>query len=249
MIRHSLSRWLGRRRAAPEKRETAAAHALRGVRDPYVWSTIRRTFDEHEGVEAFFSLLGHEALPVRLYSAVLLGSTGVRGARERLVMMLHDPASDDCAVGAIGLSFLGDRRAVQHLIRSLDHEDRIFRREAATALGRMETLAALAVTPLMERWSVERDPDVSTAIIEAARRIQDAIRRAPAELVSAPVPAGRGTEPAAAPPPAGRGTEPETVAAPAGRGTEPEAAAVPAERGPEAASAGVDAPLPAAPPE
>ncbi len=106
------------------------------------------------------------------------------------------------------LASLNDPGAVALLMEFLGDADSGVRRAGARALGEMGAVAGAALKPLREKRV-----RTSMAVLEwwdlanAIRRIEDALRKAPAEMESAPAPAGRGTEMEAASAPAGRGTE------------------------------------------
>ncbi len=110
------------------------------------------------------------------------------------------------ALGSIGAS-----EAVPTLVAWLGDASPDLRKAAAQALGRIAAPVAEALVRLRALQQQDEVPPVRHAAGDAADHIEAAIRRGPAELLSASSPAGTGTELQSADAPAGRGTEVESV--------------------------------------
>jgi HEAT repeat protein len=86
-----------------------------------------------------------------------------------LINALENPDEDVRWKAAISLGEIGDRRAIDPLIRLLGDEDRFVRSRAAYAIGIM---GEQVIQPLAEVLSTEKNPDLRLGAVMALGRIQ-----------------------------------------------------------------------------
>lgn len=103
----------------------------------------------HSAVPSLVSLLEHDRLPVRAWSAYLLGRIGEELAIEPLLTRLDIGTAEELTHVCAALGNLRARRAVERLILLMDHEDRGVQSSAAMALGTIRDRRALV--PLIDQ--------------------------------------------------------------------------------------------------